>query len=140
MDGLHGGVFAAEGFEVGSEEGLHAEGDAGDAEFFVKVGGADGEGGGVGFEGDFLNCREVESLAQAFEKFAEVGGREHGGCSSAEVDRFEWGKIFLSEETGFGEKGVNEGTEIGAARGVLVERAVGADAVAEGDVEIEMHC
>jgi len=41
--------------------------------------------------------------------------------------------------SGFLEKGINKATEIGSARGVLVEGAVGADAVAEGDVEVEVH-
>ena len=39
-DGLHRGVFAAEGFEVLAEEGLDAERDAGDAEVLIKTGGA----------------------------------------------------------------------------------------------------
>ena len=55
LDGLHWGVFAAEGFEVFSKEGLDAERDAGDAELFVKSGGAFGECGRIGFERDFFD-------------------------------------------------------------------------------------
>jgi hypothetical protein len=93
LDGLHGSVFAAEGFEVLSQEGLHSQGDTGDAEFFVEVGGAGGEGGGVGFEGDFLDLRKVESLPESLEEFAKVGGREHGGGTATEVDGFERSKV-----------------------------------------------
>ena len=39
--------------------------------------------------------------------------------------------------TGFSEKGVDEGGKVGVAGGVFVEGAVGADLVAEGEVEIE---
>jgi len=64
--GLHGDVSAAEGFEVFYEEGLAAEGDA---EFLVALGGAGGEGGGVGFEGDFLDGGEV-----VFAQVAAIAG------------------------------------------------------------------
>lgn len=138
-DGLHGGVLAAEGFEVWSKEGLHAEGDAGDAEVLVELGGAGGESGGVGFEGDFLNGGEVEDLAEAGEETSKVSGRKHGGGAAAEVDGFERGKVFLSGEAGFGKEGFDEGSEVGFSGCVLVERAVGADAMAERDVEIKMH-
>ena len=93
LDGLHGGVLAAEGFEVGAEEGLHAEGDAGDAEFLVEVGGAGGEGGGVGFEGDFFDVRKVEGVTEALEEFSQVGGGEHGGGAATEVDGVEGGEV-----------------------------------------------
>jgi hypothetical protein len=39
-DGLHGGMLPAEGFEVLAEEGLHAEGDAGDSKVLIELGGA----------------------------------------------------------------------------------------------------
>jgi len=139
LDGLHGGVFAAEDFELRAEKGLDAEGDAGDAEVLVEVGGAGGEGGGVCFEGDFLDGGEVEGFAEAGEETLEVGGGEHGGGAAAEVDCFEGREGFLRIEAGFGEEGIDKGTEVGFAGGVFVEGAVGADAVAEGDVEVEVH-
>lgn len=121
LDGLHGGVFASEGFEVLSQEGLHAEGDTGDAEFLVEVGGAGGEGRGVGLEGDFLDPGKIEGFPESFEEFAKVGGRKHGGCSAAEVDGLKRGEVLPGKESGFGEEGINEGSEIGAARGMLVK-------------------
>jgi len=124
LNGLHGGVFASQGFEVWSEEGLDAEGDAGDAEFFVEMGGAGGEGGRVRFEGDLFDLREIEGFAESFEEFAKVGGREHGGGSAAKIDRLEGREVFLRSETGFGEEGFDEGAEIGAARGMLVKRTI----------------
>jgi hypothetical protein len=45
----------------------------------------------------------------------------------------------LSGEAGLGEEGFDEGSEVGFAGCVLVERTVGADPVAERDVEIKMH-
>jgi len=103
------------------------------------MGGAGGESGGVRFEGDFFDLREIEGFRKSFEEFTKVGGREHGGRAAAKIDRFEWCEVFLSEEAGFGEEGFDEGSEVGVARGMLVKRAIRADAVAEGDVEIEMH-
>ena len=75
VDGLHGRVLAAEGFEVFAEEGLDTEGDAGDAEFLIELCGAGGEGGGVGLEGDFVCGGEVEDGAEAIEEASEMGGR-----------------------------------------------------------------
>ena len=138
-DGLHRGVFAAEGFEVLSKEGLHAKRDAGDAEVLIELGGAGGESGGVGFEGDFLDVGKVEGFAEAGEEPGEVGGREHRGGPATEVDGFDRGKVFLCGEAGFGEEGVDESAKVGFAGGVFVEGAIGADAVAKGDVEVEMH-
>lgn len=63
LNGLHGGVLAAEGFELRAHEGLDTEGDASDAEVLVEVRGAAGKGGGVCFEGDFLDGGEVEDFA-----------------------------------------------------------------------------
>ena len=138
-DGLHGSVFAAEGFEVFFEEGLDSQGDAGDAEVLVKLGGAGGEGGGVGFERDFGDGGEVEGLAEAGEEPGEVGRREHRGSAAAEINGLERREVLLSGEAGFGEESFDKGPEVGLTRGVLVEGAVGTDAVAKGDVEVEMH-
>ncbi len=77
-----------------------------------------------------------------------MGGREHRGGAAAEVDGLEGREVFLFREAGFWpllheasfcKECLDECAEIGAAWGVLVERAVGADAVAEGNVEVEMH-
>lgn len=68
-----------------------------------------------------------------------MGRREHGRGASAEVDGFKRGDVFLSGEAGLGEEGLDEGSEVGFAGCVLVERTVGADPVAERDVEIKMH-
>lgn len=40
---------------------------------------------------------------------------------------------------GFGDQGIDEGREISVAGGVFVERTVGADAMAKGNVKVEMH-
>ena len=62
--------------------------------------------------------------------------REHGGSASTEVDCFEGSEALLREELSFRNESLNERAEVGLARSMLVERAVGADAVAEGNVEI----
>lgn len=136
LDGLHGAVFAAECFEVFSKEGLDAERDAGHAELFVENGGAFGESGRIGFEGDFFDLGKVKVRVEAFEESSQVSRREHGGSSSTEVDCFEGSEVLLGEELGFRDESLNERAKVGFARSMLVKRAVGADAVAEGDVEI----
>ena len=136
MDGLHGVVFAAECFEVFSKEGLDAERDAGHAELFVENGGAFGESGRIGFEGDFFDLGKVKVRVEAFEESSQVSRREHGGSASTEVDCFEGSEVLLGEELGFRDESLNERAKVGFARSMLVKRAVGADAVAEGDVEI----
>lgn len=67
----------------------------------------------------------------------EVAGGEHGGGAAAEVDAGGWGGGVLEAVFCLDGEGMDELADGGAARGVLVERAVGADAVAEGDVEVE---
>ena len=121
LDGLHRGVFAAESFEVFAKERLNSQRDPGDAEFFVESCGALGEGRGIGFEGDFFDLGKVEVRAESFEEFSQVSRREHGGRSSAEVDCFERSEVFLGEELCFGDQGVNEGSEVGISRSVLVK-------------------
>ena len=136
LDGLHGVVFAAECFEVFSKEGLDAERDAGHAELFVEGGGAFGESGRIGFEGDFFDLGKVKVRVEAFEESSQVSRREHGGSASTEVDCFEGSEVLLGEELGFPDESLHERAKVGFARSMLVKRAVGADAVAEGDVEI----
>ena len=136
LDGLHGAVFAAEGFEVFSKEGLDAERDAGDAKFFVKSGGAFGECGRIGLKGDFFDLGKVKVRVEASEESSQVSRREHGGSASTEVDCFEGSEVLPGEELGFRDESLNERAEVGFARSMLVERAVGADAVTEGNVEI----
>lgn len=136
LDGLHGAVFAAECFEVFSKEGLDAERDAGHAELFVEGGGTFGESGRIGFEGDFFDLGKVKVRVEAFEESSQVSRREHGGSASTEVDCFEGSEVLLGEELGFRDEGLNERAKVGFTRSMLVKRAVGADAVAEGDVEI----
>lgn len=69
-----------------AKEGLHPEGNPGDAEFLVEVCGSSGEGGGVRFEGDFFDAREVKGVAESVEELAEMGGGKHRGSASAKVD------------------------------------------------------
>ena len=68
-----------------------------------------------------------------------MSGGKHGGGAAAEVDGLERWEIFAGVVAGFDEKGVDEGSEISFTGGVLVEGAVGADAVTKGNVEVEMH-
>ena len=136
LDGLHWAVFPAECFEVFSKEGLDAERDAGDAELVVEVGGVFGESGRIGFVGDFFYLRKVKVRVEAFEESSQVSRREHRGSASTEVDCFEGNEVLLGEELGFRNESLDECAEVGLARSMLVERAVGADAVAEGNVEI----
>ena len=139
LNGLHGGVLAAEGFEMGTEKRLHPERDAGHAKVLVKLRGAGGEGGGVGFKGDFLKGGKIECFAESLEEAPKMSGRKHGGSSAAEVDCFERWKIFFGSKAGLGKEGIDEGPEVGFARSVLVEGTIWADAMAEGDVKVEMH-
>jgi hypothetical protein len=69
-----------------------------------------------------------------------VGGGKHGRSSAAEINGLEnRGLQFAAPAARFAKKGVNEACQIGIARSVLVERAIRANAVAEGDVEIEVQ-
>lgn len=80
---------------------------------------------------------EVEDVLQAGEEVGEVFFGKQGGSAAAEVDGAEGALQFLIVMLGLGEEGVDEGGEVGFARGVFVEGAVGADLVAEREVEVE---
>ena len=101
--GSLGGVVAAESGEFLGLEGLDAERDAGDTEFAEELGLREVEGGGVGFEIDFFEGREVENVVQAGEEVGEVFFGEEGGGASAEVDGAERALKFFAVVTGFGE-------------------------------------
>ena len=69
-----------------------------------------------------------------------MGGREHGGGSSAQIECRD-GPI-LQGIGAFGRldaEGLDECANRGFSRGMLVERAIGANSVAEGDVDVKMH-
>ena len=132
-------MLAAEGFEVLSKEGLDAQGNSGHAKFLVKGRSAVGEGGRIGFKSDLFDLGEIEVCAEAFEKFSEVGRREHGWGAAAEVDCFEGSEVLLGKELCFRNEGLDEGAEIGFPGGMLVEGAIGTDPVAKRNVKIEMH-
>lgn len=81
-----GRVVATEGFEFIGLEGLHAEGDASDAEFSEELRFGESKGGGVGFEVDFFELGKVEDFAQSGEEVSEVFFGEEGGSSAAEIN------------------------------------------------------
>ena len=134
--GFGGGVVAAEGGEGGFIPGLDAEADAGDAVGAEEFGFGRGDGAGVGFEGEFGELGAVDEVFEAGEEVVEMGFAEEGGGAAAEVEGVGLEGVAGGLEPGFGEEGVDEGGHVGAARGVFEEGAVGADAVAEGDVDV----
>ena len=64
--------------------------------------------------------------------------REKGGCAAAEVDGFFGDLVGALVEFELAQDGVDEATCVGVAGQVFVEAAVGADSVAEGDVNVEV--
>ncbi len=97
------------------------------------------EGGGVGFEGD-VGVFQGKDVVQAFKKLGEVARGKHRGGAAAEV---EGGDGVVGFAAGCGccfslcEDGADEGAFVCFARGVFVERAVGADPVAERNVDVD---
>jgi len=68
-----------------------------------------------------------------------MSGRKHGRGATAKVDCFETWQVIFCRKAGFGEEGIDEGSKVGFSRSVLIEGAIRADAMAEGDVKVEMH-
>ena len=134
--GFGGGVVAAEGGEGGFIPGLDAEADAGDAVGAEEFGFGRGDGAGVGFEGELGELGAVDEVFEAGEEVVEMGFAKEGGGAAAEVEGVGLEGVAGGLELGFSEESVDEGGHVGAARGVFEERAVGADAVAEGDVDV----
>ena len=139
--GLFGGVLATECLENVGGERLDTERNAGDAEGFEQSGFFQIKGGGVGFEGDFLNFGEIEMFTKGMKQVSQVFGGEHGRCAAAEVER-----------GGLGNKGLetpspyclmadrfDKCADGRVARGVLVKRAIGTDPMAKGDVDVKEH-
>ena len=81
----------------------------------------------------------AERLAQAIEQAREVGGREHRRRAAAEVEGAWRGREGRRAVPGLGDHGIDEGADVGVARGVLEERAIRADPVAKGDVDVGEH-
>ena len=81
-----GGVVATEGREFLLLEGLHTEGDASYAEFSEELRFGEMEGGGIGFEVDFFQLREVKDILQPGEEVGEVFFGKQGGRATAEVN------------------------------------------------------
>ena len=131
-----GGVVAAEGGEGGGVPGLDAEADAGDAVGAEEFGFGRGDGAGVGFEGELGELGAVDEVFEAGEEVVEMGFAEEGGGAATEVEGVGLEVEAGGLESGFSEESVDEGGHVGAARGVFEERAVGADAVTEGDVDV----
>lgn len=106
----------------------------------VEVGGFLGEGGGVCFEGEFFEGLGIEGVFESVDEFGEVGRGEHRGSSAAEIDRGEGREgVFSLLVLRFVDEGINKDGEVSVAGGVFVKRAIGADAMAEGNVEVEVH-
>lgn len=68
-----------------------------------------------------------------------MGGRKHRRSTATEVDGLQYRKVLRGIEAGFGDQGIDEGCEVGVAGRVFVKRTVRANAMAEGDVEVEVH-
>ena len=134
--GFGGGVVAAEGGEGGFVPGLDAEADAGDSVGAEEFGFGWGDGAGVGFEGELGELREVDEVFETGEEVVEMGFAEESGGAAAEVEGLGLEVEAGGLELGFSEEGVDEGGHVGAAGGMFEEGAVGADAVAEGDVDV----
>ena len=134
--GLGDRVLAAEDFQDVGGEGLDAQRDAGDAEVAEVPGLGGVEGGGVGFEGDFVELWEIDGVVERSEEPGDVAGGEHARGAAAEVKG-----AGISGDAGFrfSGEGIDEAPDGGVARSVLVKRAVRADAVAEGNVEVEQQ-
>ena len=135
-EGLFGGVDPSEAFKEGGVPGLNTHADAVDAECAEGLGFFQGDGGGVHFEGPFLDFGEIEGLVEAFEEVGELFGAEGAGGAAAEEEGV--GLKQFAVGVGFFEDGVEEVLGFVAIAGFFVEAAVGANFGAEGDVDIEV--
>lgn len=69
-----------------------------------------------------------------------MSGREHAGRSPSEVGGLEpAGVELLCAPGGFGAQPGNEARQVCFTRGMLVKGAVGADPVAEGNMDVEVY-
>ena len=75
---------------------------------------------------------------QALEEFGEVTGRQHRRGSSTQIEGGDIGKTKLSACTsGLFDDRLDKGLLIGTPWSVLIEGAVRADPMAEGDVNVD---
>ena len=132
-------MVASEHFELCGIPGLHAETDAGDAgvrhelEFFGF------EGARVGFHRPFFERGEVDEFVHTGEQTFEVGAGEESWGSAAEVDGFGAEGVGFRAGLNFCEQGIDKAIHVGIAGRVLVERAVRANPMAEGDVDVDVR-
>ena len=85
-----------------------------------------------------MGVLQREGIMQAVEEFGEVTGRKHRRCSSTQIEGGDIGKTMVSACTsGLFDDRLDKGLLIGASWSVLIEGAIRADPVAEGDVNVD---
>ena len=87
----------------------------------------------------FIEAGEVDAFMQCGKQAAEVFWRQHAGSAAAEIEGSGFGGGLRDSVAGFPGERVDEAADRSGARGVLVERAIRADPVAEGDMEVEQQ-
>ena len=92
----------------------------------------------VGFKRPFSDIGERERLVEAVEEKFEVGVGEEGWCAAAEKNGFDIERDGGGSVVRLGDEGGDESFPVRCAGGVLVESTVGADSVAEGNVDVEV--
>ena len=127
---------ASENFEQFRIPRLHAHADAIDAVRAEKIRFASGDGGGIHFDGELGDAREVEVALQSGKKTVELRDGECGGCSSADENGFRC--TVAAEEFSFTDDRIDQRIGFPRAGNVLVETAIRADLQAEGDVQIQV--
>lgn len=136
--GFVGGVIATKQGEGGLVPGLHAEADAGDAEGTQQGGFGGADRFWVGLETEFLEVGKIKLVAQTGEEGGQVLAAEGGGGAAAEIDGF-GAEFQLALVYGqFLEDRFDESGHVGVAGRVFIKAAIGADAMAERDVEVEV--
>jgi hypothetical protein len=137
LTGLGGAVATVEQTEVVVGEGLEADAEAVEKMEIAKP--AEVFGGevlGVGFEGGFLKLGEVEAAGNGVDNLAELSEGEDGGGAAAEIDGAQGVRLFGTAQLGLTAEGVDVVLPAAGGDGGE-ESAVGACAMAEGDVEVE---
>ena len=132
--GLGRRVIATERFERGIVPGLDPEGDASDAHFSHERRFGRRHGAWIGLHREFDQIPEVETLLQATQQALQMRITEHGGRATAEKDRLRLQRLLFD----FFEQRIDKRRHVRPARCVLVKAAIRADAVAEGDVDVEV--
>ena len=142
-EGLFRRMFPAQQAQDAGVQGLDAQGNAvhaqaaPEADFFFR------KGSRIGFKGEFVQAVHGDQPVQGFHEVPQMRVRQHGGRPSSEVERGSLaaaaGRQSRGAEFRLPRQRTDEELHVCGSRRVLEKRTVRANAVAEGNVDVEMH-